>query len=199
MKPHLKPIKRSSASQPQLGAEGRRSINEDWYGRTPVSEEPRHEYNAETDPYCPYTRSETYLKHRKQRQQLDEETRLLSKSMSIPRQITELQPQLKPMERPISAPDEHKFPKHQVASTTFGDTGLTFSAEPYGNPAEGLAELEVLKAILNREGYLSRLANSARSISRKFKPEVADILDLVRAASLDVVEAVVRWRDAKVD
>ena len=112
--------------------------------------------------------------------------------------MTELQPQLKTMERPLSAPDEYKFPKHQVANTTFGDTGLTFSAEPSGNPAEGLAELEVLKAILNREGYLARLANSARSVSRKFKPEVADILDLVRAASLDVVEAVVRWRDSKV-
>ncbi|CAM9224005.1 unnamed protein product, partial [Ectocarpus fasciculatus] len=76
---------------------------------------------------------------------------------------------------------------------------MTFSAEPAGEAAEGLAELEVLKAILNREGYLARLIKSARTVSRKFKPEIADIMDLVRAASLDVVEAVVKWRDAKND
>jgi len=59
-------------------------------------------------------------------------------------------------------------------------------------------EFEVLKTILNREGYLNRLLAVSKSVGRKFKPEVADIIDLIRASSLDVVDAIVRWREAKV-
>jgi hypothetical protein len=64
---------------------------------------------------------------------------------------------------------------------------------------EGIAEYEVLKAVLNRENYLNRLQQVARTVGRKFKPEVADMLDFVRAASLDVVDLIVRWRDIKGD
>ena len=75
--------------------------------------------------------------------------------------------------------------------------GITISHEV--NAAEGAAELDVLKAILNREGYLNRVAKSARTVHKKFKPEVADILDLIRAASIDVCEAIIRWREVKQD
>ena len=197
MKPQLQPIKRSG-SQPQPGG-GNRKINDPpgWYGRTPIFEEARKEYNAEKDPYCPFTRSESYARHKEQRDRVQHETKLMSKSQSLSRPAPEIQALLKPMERPMTAPDE-KFPKHRVANVSFGETGMTYSAEPIGSAEEGLAELEVLKSILNREGYLERLANSARTVSRKFKPEIADILDLVRAATLDVVEAIVKWRNAKV-
>lgn len=60
------------------------------------------------------------------------------------------------------------------------------------------AEFNVLKSILNREGYLTRLKQVARTVGKKFKPEVADVLDLVRAATLDVIENIVRWRELKV-
>lgn len=161
-------------------------------------EEVRKEYDAAEDPYCPYTRSDGFKKHMRERSKLDKVSKM-SKSQTFDRAIGEFQPQLKPMERPISAPDEHKFPKHQVSNVSFGETGMTFSAEPVGQASEGMAELEVLKAILNREGYLARLIKSARTVSRKFKPEIADVMDLVRAASLDVVEAIVKWRDSKND
>ncbi|KAJ1386010.1 hypothetical protein B484DRAFT_410338, partial [Ochromonadaceae sp. CCMP2298] len=62
---------------------------------------------------------------------------------------------------------------------------------------DGRAELEVLKAILNRESYLSRLRGEVRKISRKFKPEVGDALDFVREASLDVVDTIAAWREGK--
>lgn len=158
----------------------------------------RKEYNAVEDPYCPYTRSDGFKKHMKERLKIEKISKM-SKSQTFDRPLSDLQPQLKPMGRPISAPDEYKFPKHQVSNVSFGESGMTFSAEPAGQAAEGMAELEVLKAILNRESYLARLIKSARTVSRKFKPEIADIMDLVRAASLDVVEAVVKWRDAKND
>mgnify|MGYP003386845513 CR=1 FL=1 len=89
-------------------------------------------------------------------------------------------------------------PKNVVPNTSIENSGITFSIEPKNNVVEGQAELEVLKCILCREGYLNRLHNSAKTVGKKFKPEVADILDLVRAASVDLIEAIVRWREAKV-
>jgi hypothetical protein len=89
-------------------------------------------------------------------------------------------------------------PKNVVTNTSLENSGITFSIEPRTNAAEGLAELEVLKCILCREGYLKRLHECAKTVGKKFKPEIADILDLMRASSVDLVEAVVRWREAKV-
>ena len=59
-------------------------------------------------------------------------------------------------------------------------------------------ELEVLKCILLREGYLKRLrdlgVNAGGSGNRV---EVVDILDLLRIATVDTVECIVRWREAQ--
>lgn len=101
------------------------------------------------------------------------------------------------MERPYREPPE-KFPKHQVPNTTVGTSGITYSVEVEGSVDEGRAELDVLKCILNREAYIARLIHSSRTVSKKFKPEIADLLDFVRVATLDVVDAIVRWRETKV-
>jgi hypothetical protein len=79
-------------------------------------------------------------------------------------------------------------------------TGITFSSEDRegGHNKVESAELDVLKAILNREAFLSRLMSMTRTLSRSFKPEIADMIDLVRAATLDVFELLVVWREAKV-
>jgi hypothetical protein len=37
-----------------------------------------------------------------------------------------------------------------------------------------------------------------KKVERKFNPEIADILDLVRIASVEVVEAIGKWREIKV-
>lgn len=102
---------------------------------------------------------------------------------------------LKPMPRAQREVTE-KFPKHTVPNTSLGKSGITISEE-VGPARDSAAELEVLKAILNREGYLTRLKQVARTVGRKFKPEVADVLDLVRASTLDVVDMILRWREAK--
>ena len=76
---------------------------------------------------------------------------------------------------------------------------MTFSAGSLGvsNFTEPL-ELEVLKSILNREAYLMRLQSLTRKFSSTFQPEVADMVDITRSATLDVVENLVIWRQAKV-
>ena len=171
----------------------------DFDTRSPAYENVRQPYDAVTDPYCPYTRTGTFKKHMKGRKKLDKlsktEGNKMSKSQSQPfGMITTM----KNMDRPISAPEKEMIPRHQVHNTNAATSGVTISAEPSGNAAEGQAELEILKAILNREGYLVRLYKVVRTIQKKFKPEIADIIDLVRTATVDVVEAIEKWRSIKV-
>lgn len=104
---------------------------------------------------------------------------------------------MKPMDRPMRQV-KPKYPQHTVNSLSLGGSGITFSEEDDSQTPEGKAELEVLRAILNREGYLVRLQRVVRTIGKKFKAEAADILDLLRAASIDVVENIVKWREIKV-
>lgn len=56
-------------------------------------------------------------------------------------------------------------------------------------------ELEVLKAVMAREAYLERLQRQAKGMTKRFQDEVADTLDLLRVASVEVVEAVIAWRE----
>jgi hypothetical protein len=94
-----------------------------------------------------------------------------------------------------------KYPMHIVESRNLSsggnDTGLTYSME-HGNNTAATAEYEVLKAIVSREQYLTRLQQTVRTVGKTFKPEIADVLDLYRMASLDVMEKIILWREAKV-
>ena len=143
------------------------------------------------------TWDEQFMKREKRK----EKETLLSKSLNS-KMDNEVTGSLRPMERPLSVPKE-KFPKHVVSSISLGGlidnsgTGKTFSTET--DPNEGVAELEVLKAILNREGYLEKLRKSVQTIGKKMKPEVVDIMDYVRTATLDVIDAILKWRQAKRD
>lgn len=60
-------------------------------------------------------------------------------------------------------------------------------------------ELEILKTILVREGYLQRLvqASSHGRISGSHLGDTVDLLDLLRIATLEVVETVSAWRKKK--
>ncbi len=97
--------------------------------------------------------------------------------------------------RPASS---HKYMSKTTVDNFSSDTAGSTYAAPAESSAASAAELEVLKAIINREGYLNRLHSTVRTVSKKFKPEIPDILDFVRAASLDVVEMIVKWREIKV-
>jgi hypothetical protein len=72
--------------------------------------------------------------------------------------------------------------------------GITYSEAP-GTSA---MELEILHSIVAREEYVIRLKQKCSQLRGKFNAEVSDILDLVRVASMQVVEAVVRWREQQV-
>lgn len=57
-------------------------------------------------------------------------------------------------------------------------------------------ELEILKCILVREGYLQRLAHASTGgkVAGSHLGDTIDLLDLLRVASIDVVEAISNWR-----
>lgn len=207
--PKLEPL-RQSTSQPdgrsRRGENDRPHQSSEPIGfdtRSPAYESTRNTYDAQTDPYCPYTRTGAFKKHMKGRKKLEklsqtEGANKMSKSQSLQAKGFDMTTSMKNMARPTTAPEKEMVPKHQVHNQNFATSGVTVSSEPNGNAAEGLAELEVLKTILNREGYLVRLFKTVRTIQKKFKPEIADIIDLVRTATVDVVEAIESWRQIKV-
>lgn len=111
---------------------------------------------------------------------------------------------MRPMPRTL--PSLHsKYPMHTVDSSNRSKDksgnmgGITFSFEKPSNEDAARAERDVLRSILLRESYLERLKNEVRTIAKKFKPEVADVLDLLRSASLDVIESIEAWRKVKED
>ncbi|CAK4810797.1 unnamed protein product [Aphanomyces euteiches] len=69
---------------------------------------------------------------------------------------------------------------------------ITYEADMPGN---GGMELDVLKAIILREDYISRLAELSRSESPyAVVGSMANTLDLIRLTTVEVVEAIATWR-----
>lgn len=111
---------------------------------------------------------------------------------------------LRPMPRTLPVLNS-KYPMHTVESSSRikdkagNQGGITFSLEESASEATAQAELEVLRAIILRESYLDRLKNVVRTIAKKFKPEIADVLDLLRQASIGVIDAIQSWRMIRKD
>ena len=72
--------------------------------------------------------------------------------------------------------------------------GMSYQMLDSADPAH---ELDVIKSILLREGYLARLQALAKKQNVPGLPlrtDLVDLIDLIRVAGVDVVEAVVKWR-----
>ncbi|KAG2760140.1 hypothetical protein PC129_g5265 [Phytophthora cactorum] len=107
---------------------------------------------------------------------------------------------------PINKAKKTTSPKKPLRSGIYGKgvslpkvSSVTFAS---GNAIQELdsgEELEVLKCILVREGYLQRLgrASAAGHIGGAHLGETIDVLDLLRLATLETVEAIVAWRGYK--
>lgn len=59
-------------------------------------------------------------------------------------------------------------------------------------------EIEVLKAIIAREEYISRLRQQCKQLKGKFHPQISDTLDLLRQATVEVCDAIIQWREQQV-
>jgi hypothetical protein len=102
---------------------------------------------------------------------------------------------MKPMGRPSVIELSQEIHSNPIILENHS-TGV--SGSTYGTDSEGSLEVDALKCIINREAYISRLQKETRTIKKKLKAEIPDIIDLTRAASVDVVHAIVKWREAKV-
>src|SRR3546814_101496 len=78
-----------------------------------------------------------------------------------------------------------EWAQHSVGATRHG----------IGSATATELELEVLKAVMAREAYLERLQRQSKGMTKRFQDEVADTFDLLRLASVEVVETVMAWRE----
>lgn len=74
--------------------------------------------------------------------------------------------------------------------------GVTFSQfnSDRSSTVNPSAELNVLKAVLLREGYLRRLTDLSKQSQKILEPGLGDLLDILRISSVEVVEAINEWR-----
>ena len=202
----LKPLAGASSSGsggaaglPKGSLSGKITNNVKWDDTIGESTSKLKDYDANEDPYNVYSRTKRLQATiQKDNEHIKVQKMLTSKSLdSLPPPETGLAgTAMKKMHR-IEFPVEEPFPKYTLPNVSTDKSGMTISVD--SSAEESHAELEVLKAILNRESYLSRLHASVRTIDKKFKAEIADVLDFIRAASVDVVEALVSWREVKKD
>ncbi|TMW59456.1 hypothetical protein Poli38472_004525 [Pythium oligandrum] len=87
----------------------------------------------------------------------------------------------------------------RVGSITYANSTIGTSTKTLAPVPDSGEELEILKCILVREGYLQRLttASSAGKVSGSHLSATIDVLDLLRIATIEVVEAIVAWRVKK--
>lgn len=133
-------------------------------------------YDAAADPYCPRAHTEKFKRIRQRMRRLEqpqEDSKSASKGQATqpkPRRSTKPRP-----ERPEPA--------------------VSFQSPETTNPE---AELDVVKAVLLREGYIQRLQQLIKRPAASVAPELVDLLDLYRLSSVEVVEQIGKWRQAQV-
>ncbi|RLN94365.1 hypothetical protein BBJ28_00012760, partial [Nothophytophthora sp. Chile5] len=95
-------------------------------------------------------------------------------------------------------PQGVSLPKVSSGSFTSGN-GIQEVDSGEVTPSNAPYCLEVLKCILVREGYLQRLGRSSAAgrVSGAHLGETVDVLDFLRLATLETVEAIVLWRKHK--
>ena len=84
-----------------------------------------------------------------------------------------------------------------TASTILSKRNNTNKSLSQNATPEMDAELFVVKSILLREGYLQRLHIIHKENGDSIHPSIPHLLDIIRMASIDVVENIVLWRKRK--
>ena len=87
---------------------------------------------------------------------------------------------------------------HDGMSGSSGAPAVSFQSEA-DTDADPALELEVLKCILLREGYIDRLqkeASKGRALvaNKQAAAKLVDLLDLIRQVTVETCEAIQRWR-----
>lgn len=82
-----------------------------------------------------------------------------------------------------------------VLNTSTKSGGITFQ-RANASSSDPVTEMEVLKNIILREGYLEKLRVIVHQEKQRtlLRHEVIDLLDLLRVSTVECIEAIVKWR-----
>lgn len=81
---------------------------------------------------------------------------------------------------------------------TYSNNNITSESSQSSRRNEYLAkeaiEIEIVKCIVLRDEYISKLRIICKHLKGKFNSEISHILDLIRATTVDVTEHILHWR-----
>lgn len=166
---------------------------------TPVNERGIPEYNAVSDRHCPYTKTAKFLAHysasqvKKEKSREARSQRLQAAGVKSRRKRRQAWEDRAPS--PVDTSAMSKFNTIDDAFTpsrsiTWADAA---EADAGSNDVDPSVELDVLKSILLREGYIERMRNLLRK-SGRVTDEAIDLVDLLRLSTVEVAEAIAVWR-----
>ncbi|GMH87214.1 hypothetical protein TL16_g10785 [Triparma laevis f. inornata] len=156
------------------------------------------QYNAEDDVNNPYTRTDKFQKHIYRQRKLESLSH--APKVNLSRSLGTISGSLRPMEgNSLSMMGKGSEGKEQSVTVRNMSTitgGVTFSQfnSDRSSTVNPSAELNVLKAVLLREGYLRRLTDLSKQSQKFLEPGLGDLLDILRISSVEVVEAINEWR-----
>ena len=209
---------RSSARGRGRGSRGRRTRKRaattgGFDASTSVRDRGIPQYDASKDRNCPYTRSRKFQKHRQRMAKAEVVdsrnkhkavnlydtapasagggARRRSLSRTTPARLHSPAQQSGYGRSRGTTPSVRGPLSNQRGSVATPSGGITFARVQSADPVQ---EMEVLKTILLREGYLQRLKVMADAPNFAVTSEVVDLLDLLRLCTVEVVEAIMKWR-----
>ena len=204
-------MRRREAWSSPIGTK-RRKTNKDvengWNSRLHKTEIPQ--YDSRADKYNPFTHTKKFAKQFAYQKSLEEK----EKRKRFVRNGKQFRAVIQNQDSCNLTTDATSYIADELPLVTSNSSGpsagspfLTNSRGRMSGPHGGLSfqkikssdpssELEVLKSILLREGYLERLqflVRKRRSQSQLCS-EVVDMLDLIRISTVETVENIIRWK-----
>ena len=202
------------------GSKKRNKPDVGWNSRIQSIDIPR--YNSLSDRYNPFTHTKKFAKRFANQKRLEEIERRerFSKRQKL---LTAIDAKKSAMAMSSTQYGEHanesvsfvadeirniipRRSSHRNAPSTgspFVLTGRGGMTTPHGvlsfqrtKSSDPSSELEVLKSILLREGYLERLHHLARRRGDQtaLRGEVVDVLDLIRMSTVETIETILKWK-----
>ena len=168
------------------------------------------QYDAANDKHCPYTHTKKFIFLHTKMQKMEEiekkrKINSISSTKSNSGGITYLDSNNSSivmsnskmlLDSPSTSPMNYSKNFNPATIKSLSNSlansagSITWQMEEMGDPT---TELEVIKCIILREGYLSRLKQLIKS-KTIVQIDLLEIIDLARLVSVEVVECIMRWR-----
>jgi hypothetical protein len=145
-------------------------------------------YDPTSDRHCTYTKSKKFKTLQMKMDRLSSERE--SRSTSPVKEISTLQV----MKTTKHLAQSSGGSDNSLRSISTATGGATWQSDDSRDPT---SELEVLKCIILRESYLSRMVEMSKS-QDVLKSDLIDLIDLHRIITVETIETIIRWRKAQI-